>query len=286
MEHSSNNLFRRLANSQYQSYTTALTITIAVGCFLLLLNVLIFAGIYYQREKRATDAKRKEELTESENRSSSSPSIDKCSKSSRKSSLQSVTGFTTGGSFGEYSCYDEKIQCKEKRALADICSVELPLQDYKCSSASGSVTSSIRCSVTPTINYKSNMHRSHDNLVLIPPTYSTNLPHSSGQNNSNGNCYEVSINHPEHCNQSTQSEQKSTIQSHHDVGTTIAEHDVDLDDDDDDDDDNFISPGIPEPPPPPRSMVPYQQPGILRQQGGSTTPGTAKKRVQIQEISV
>lgn len=47
----SNNLLRRLASSHYQSYTTALTVTIAVGCFLLLLNILIFAGIYHQRDR-------------------------------------------------------------------------------------------------------------------------------------------------------------------------------------------------------------------------------------------
>lgn len=48
----SNSLLRKLASSHYQSYTTALTVTIAVGCFLLLLNILIFAGIYHQRDRR------------------------------------------------------------------------------------------------------------------------------------------------------------------------------------------------------------------------------------------
>lgn len=32
-------------------YSTALSVTIAVGCSLLLLNILIFAGVYYQRDK-------------------------------------------------------------------------------------------------------------------------------------------------------------------------------------------------------------------------------------------
>lgn len=58
------NLLRRLANSQFQNYNTALTVTIVVGCFLLLLNVLIFVGIYYQREKRVKEARRKDELFE------------------------------------------------------------------------------------------------------------------------------------------------------------------------------------------------------------------------------
>lgn len=50
------------------------------------------------------------------------------------------------------------------------------------------------------------------------------------------------------------------------------------------------SPSIPEPPPPPKNQPPVvsvcNQTGILRPQGVPTTPGTAKKRVQIQEISV
>ncbi|XP_070388307.1 neuroligin-4, Y-linked-like isoform X2 [Dermacentor albipictus] len=42
-------------------YSTALGVTIAVGCSLLILNVLIFAGVYYQRDKagRATDKSKK-----------------------------------------------------------------------------------------------------------------------------------------------------------------------------------------------------------------------------------
>lgn len=55
-------VLRRLGGKQFQSYTTALVATVAVGCFLLVLNILIFAGIYHQREKRARDAKTKEEL--------------------------------------------------------------------------------------------------------------------------------------------------------------------------------------------------------------------------------
>lgn len=57
-----NMLLRRLADSQFQSYATALTVTVTVGCLLLLLNVLIFAGIYYQREKQVNDSMKKDEL--------------------------------------------------------------------------------------------------------------------------------------------------------------------------------------------------------------------------------
>lgn len=35
--------------AHYSAYSTALSVTIAIGCSLLILNVLIFAGVYYQR---------------------------------------------------------------------------------------------------------------------------------------------------------------------------------------------------------------------------------------------
>lgn len=41
----------------YTAYSTALSVTIAVGCSLLILNVLIFAGVYYQRDKTRLSAK-------------------------------------------------------------------------------------------------------------------------------------------------------------------------------------------------------------------------------------
>ncbi|XP_055837104.1 uncharacterized protein LOC129905603 [Episyrphus balteatus] len=59
-------VLRRLTGKQLQSYTAAFMATVAVGCFLLVLNVIIFAGIYHQREKRAKDNKKKEQLEEHE----------------------------------------------------------------------------------------------------------------------------------------------------------------------------------------------------------------------------
>lgn len=71
-----NNLLRKLAtNYHYQSYTTALTITIAVGCFLLLLNVLIFAGIYHQRGRARSESKEKNKRKEEEQRQLEAGSI-------------------------------------------------------------------------------------------------------------------------------------------------------------------------------------------------------------------
>lgn len=136
------NLLRRLANSQFQSYNTALTVTVVVGCFLLLLNVLIFAGIYYQREKRVKETRQKDELVELDSQygtgttttgeslgggggmlSGRSPSQGSeksghkgggggagmadggTTTLSRKGSFQSVRNF---GNFNEYRCYDEK----------------------------------------------------------------------------------------------------------------------------------------------------------------------------------
>lgn len=47
----SEEVLHRFTTRQYYSYTAALGVTIGVGCLLLFLNVLIFAGIYYQRGK-------------------------------------------------------------------------------------------------------------------------------------------------------------------------------------------------------------------------------------------
>ncbi|GFY40334.1 neuroligin-4, X-linked [Trichonephila inaurata madagascariensis] len=45
------------ARNPQKLYSTALVITIAVGCTLLVLNVVIFAGIYYQKEKESLEKK-------------------------------------------------------------------------------------------------------------------------------------------------------------------------------------------------------------------------------------
>nr|XP_022918704.1 neuroligin-1-like isoform X2 [Onthophagus taurus] len=134
-----NNLLRKLASSHYQSYTTALTVTIAVGCFLLLLNVLIFAGIYHQRDKgRQKRKKKKEELAEAGSCSSSSGEVyeTKSVYESRQGydHCKSAYELKRGSNFecksvpnfiGEYSC--------EKRSLADVQMTELPLQEFQCS---------------------------------------------------------------------------------------------------------------------------------------------------------
>lgn len=69
-------LLQRLATRHYYSYTTALGVTVGVGCLLLVLNMLIFAGIYYQRDR---DRRRKQRIS----RSNSSQSTENIPMSQR-----------------------------------------------------------------------------------------------------------------------------------------------------------------------------------------------------------
>ncbi|XP_030768138.1 neuroligin-4, X-linked-like, partial [Sitophilus oryzae] len=222
-----NNLLRKLASSHYQSYTTALTVTIAVGCFLLLLNILIFAGIYHQRDRGKSKQKQKEELNEQGSCSTSSAeAYDKafdpnrpmqqfnCNKSPyhTMSRVGSFKRETVPNFVGDYN--------GDKLSLEEVQMTELPLQEFSSSPP-------------PAKRPEGNPH------VMPPDVTST-------------------INNPDH--------------QQHSSSTTTA-----------------TSPTIPEPPPPPKGQPPacaYNQPGILRSHGVPTTPGTMKKRVQIQEISV
>ncbi|GLG92445.1 Neuroligin-4, X-linked, partial [Gryllus bimaculatus] len=49
-------LLRRLATRHYYSYTAALGVTVGVGCLLLVLNMLVFAGVFYRRRRRGGGA--------------------------------------------------------------------------------------------------------------------------------------------------------------------------------------------------------------------------------------
>ncbi|CAB3256114.1 unnamed protein product [Arctia plantaginis] len=51
------NSLANLEAAGYAAYSTALSVTIAIGCSLLILNVLIFAGVYYQRDKSRSRTK-------------------------------------------------------------------------------------------------------------------------------------------------------------------------------------------------------------------------------------
>lgn len=71
-------LLQRLATRHYYSYTAALGVTVGVGCLLLVLNMLIFAGIYYQRDR---DRRRQNQNRNS--RSNSTPSAENIPMSQR-----------------------------------------------------------------------------------------------------------------------------------------------------------------------------------------------------------
>ncbi|XP_076751901.1 neuroligin-1 [Xylocopa sonorina] len=216
-----NNLLRKLASSHYQSYTTALTVTIAVGVFLLLLNILIFAGIYHQRDRNASSAtgglssafgdKKKEELLEA-----GCSGIEMSSGKQRLSSLNLMDSPSSSPP-------------PHKAKLAQ--ELELQLQEFQCSPPPGG-----------------------GKRILEPPLYSRSP-----------------------CVQRTRTPSPC-------VDATTARMDEDDDDGDSSSDENDEN--LPEPPPPPKAPAPnvgLSCPGILRQPG---TPGSAKKRVQIQEISV
>lgn len=263
-------LFKRLASTHLQSYATALAVTIGVGCFLLLLNVFIFAAIYYQREKKANYTKRKEELTETDIiNTSSSPSIERYShkmNGSRKSSVQSLSGGGGIGSFNEYCSFEEKLR-NEKHAFVELCTVKLPMQEFKCSSVRGSSNTIHRCPTPET-------------LVIYPPTYtfhpaavaaanSMTGPNTGGVLIPSSELEAIRVVPVEQCHQSTQSDAEpppDTVT----IGLGTSE----------------FSPDLPDPPPPPKGGSANFQGGILRNQAGPSTPSTSKKRVQIQEISV
>ena len=60
LQHGGNTTSDTLASLEaagYAAYSTALSVTIAIGCSLLILNVLIFAGVYYQRDKTRLEVK-------------------------------------------------------------------------------------------------------------------------------------------------------------------------------------------------------------------------------------
>ncbi|XP_054288451.1 neuroligin-4, Y-linked-like [Macrosteles quadrilineatus] len=55
--HNNSETITHLEAAGYAAYSTAFNVTVAVGCSLLILNVLIFAGVYYQRDKTKLEMK-------------------------------------------------------------------------------------------------------------------------------------------------------------------------------------------------------------------------------------
>ncbi|XP_046835012.1 neuroligin-1-like isoform X3 [Vespa crabro] len=233
-----NNLLRKLTSSYYQSYTTALTVTIAVGIFLLLLNIIIFAGIYHQRDRNASGNsglsafgdKKKEELLEA-----------------------GCSGIEIGGPPGKQrlssmNLIDSPGTSPQGHKAKLVQELELQLQEFQCSPPPGG-----------------------GKRVLEPPSYSRNP--CVQRTRTPSPCIDATI--------ARMQDDDNMID-----GVLDSDDDDDDDDDDDEDDDDDDNEELPEPPPPPKVPAPnvgLTCPGILRQPG---TPGSAKKRVQIQEISV
>ncbi|KAH8410163.1 hypothetical protein KR009_007256 [Drosophila setifemur] len=292
-------LLRRLGGKQFQSYTTALIATVAVGCFLLILNVLIFAGIYHQREKRARDAKTKEELQDSDTSKNSSmlklnALISGGGGGSGAGAGDIADAYTLSGSvvdskgavgvvFGEYSCYDEKSKhLREEKML-----VELP--PPSTSGQTSLMMDSWGACSTSTLDLLKT--KPGDPIEMV--TYSalpTVIESTSALSSKRGSFVDTStlqFNSPQPFDYAVQSSDQMSFKAIEEAVKAAAVNASDITRDDD----------IPEPPPPPRSFLAAQQHqqqqiGILRQAGaaGSSTAGSggssSKKRVHIQEISV
>lgn len=278
---------RHLTNSQFHSYSAALAITIGVGSFLLLLNILIFAGIYYQRVKRTLDAKRKEEFVESSD--IMLPNfIDRCIEKASEKSALNMPPYTSNLSYDEYNHYVEK-------AKGSVCGVGPPMESHKCKLYGRES----HVEFVPIRTPEKSAHISISNSAVHPQRFSTypspqlhsSLSEPDSSNSSEMVTYQCQHSgnrkdsQPtlEHCNQSTQSDFNGT----HDVGTTVTESDVD--DRQPIKSDEQRNEKVSSTPSSLRSSISTSnyQGGILRQQQlGPTTPSTSKKRVQIQEISV
>ncbi|KAL1458241.1 hypothetical protein WDU94_008403 [Cyamophila willieti] len=74
---SEESLLERIARKNY-SYTTALGVTVGIGCLLLILNIVIFTAIYYQRrrKKKARDRDAKDNEISSDMNPSSGDNYD------------------------------------------------------------------------------------------------------------------------------------------------------------------------------------------------------------------
>lgn len=266
-------------------------LTIGIGCFLLLLNILIFAAIYYQRVKRTLGSKKeKEEFVETD---IILPNfIDRCiEKNGEKSSL-CIDPYSADLSYDKYKSIHK----------GNVCSVNTPIENHKCkSSGSDSHVGFVRIpnhSLSKCDFSEKNVHISINNTPIHPrlsaypsPQLPSSLSEADSSNSSDlvtyqsqrcakKECQDSQKVPTEQCNQSTQSEFRSSsesdIEDHNFTKTKTKTDDSRLD-------------KVHSTPSSLRSGVcatNYQQGGILRQQIGPSTPSTSKKRVQIQEISV
>ncbi|XP_046807819.1 uncharacterized protein LOC111681718 isoform X1 [Lucilia cuprina] len=289
-------VLRRLSGKQFQSYTTALVATVAVGCFLLILNILIFAGIYHQREKRARDAKTKEELQDND--------TSKNSSMLKLNALGSETGSFNGSGagvsgkttvvFGEYSCYDEKsLQTKDEKLMVELPPPQMIDPNWPaCSTSTLDLlktkhhtpldTTYTLSNVVP-INTESQtdhlmavnaMEMSTYNplpmtsgLIIDPTLATANATSSSGLLSKRGSFVGSASQLNQYDFASVQSSDQMSFKDIENAVKASATMDDDITHDDD----------IPEPPPPPRSFhnMQQQQQQQQQQQGGTNVPAAA-----------
>ncbi|XP_014235905.1 neuroligin-1-like [Trichogramma pretiosum] len=246
-----NNLLRKLASSHYQSYITALTVTIAVGVFLLLLNILIFAGIYHKRDK---------------NRSAAAQATHACSMGNLSDKKKE--------DLLEIGCSDGVMSVG---SMSSKLGMAAGSQASKRSLSTFVMTDSQSDSSSPV---SSTTH--HHHLQHLQQQQQQHHLKGSGSKFLDELDHHMQLQDYERAYYVRAGPASSSPPSRHRhnrtpspcVDATMAAVGCELDDD------------LPEPPPPPKSPAPREGmlcPGILRQPG---TPGSAKKRVQIQEISV
>ncbi|XP_023247129.1 neuroligin-4, Y-linked-like [Copidosoma floridanum] len=225
------NILQKIASKHYQSHTAALTVTIAVGIFLLLLNILIFARIYHQRDKNGSSAAGIDPVRHTQRMAAGSLGI---LQDKKKEELLEIA--CTGGVLRDSLA---SLHGPNKRSLSS----------FVLQASAGGATDSNSDSGSPVApaprkgkfveELELGLHQLQEyerGSYFSPSPQRTHTPSP---------CLDATMAVAGEC----------------------------LED-------------LPEPPPPPKSPAPTSSfvcPGILRQPG---TPGCAKKRVQIQEISV
>lgn len=314
-------VLRRLSGKQFQSYTTALVATVAVGCFLLVLNVLIFAGIYHQREKRARDNKTKEELQDSD--TSKNSSMLKLNTVGIMSAAGDGQHYGSSGSgmgkttvvFGEYSCYDEKtLHPKDEKLLVDMppqTAQMIDTNNWACSTSTLDLLktkhhhtpvdiTSIAAVTIPSITQQSELHLHNLNSMemntfntLSPPTVHTDTTIAlQGKRGSFGGGGSTSgaIQQQQHLNQFDYSVQSSDQMSFKEIEDAVKASTSEVADIVRVINMDAICGGvmdidddIPEPPPPPKSFQnnQQQQHGGILRQAGSNSISSSSGKKRV-----
>lgn len=254
-------------NSQFDTSSTALKITVGVGCFLLLLNVFIFSAIYYQREKHANLNKQREIAADTSSHSPL-PSLDDqfmqqkslTSLRAEHSSSTSKINCSDSNTFDKHNCYEKQACTKKKCILVDVSRSDMQMKECSYASPRGSTSGSIQRSTTPE-TYKEMFN---ENLTATATFSSQPSSLSDSSSITTISCLQMRKN----------SSTSTCAPETQEIGTTVDEADLEF------------SALLMEQPSAPTRSIGFQQGGILRQQASSVNHGSAKKRVQIQEISV